>query len=450
MLFNNHNKKGVERKMRMLRNIVLLGIVACSLVLADEAVKIKLTLDDAKSMALEASPTLAAAQAQVAAAQAAVAQAKSAYYPTLDLTAGLTRNRDRATRPDRDYDNNTTYSMGLAASYTLFDGFQRRCNVLIAEMGANTALSSCVDAQRLLLNNVSNAFLSALLAQDGMNIAKEDADFNRVLLDDARKRNEGGIATSSEVLNFELQVGNAEVNYINASNAWKVSIVALGNLLAMSQDDIWEKIELVQPGPDIDHGYTLEEMLTYASSHRPDLQSLDNQIAVARTGIEAARGTWYPHVGLFYNYGYERESSAHFNDHYDRNISYGISLSWNLFSGGRTRALINEAEANLASTLKKREELSLAIDAEIRQGYLALQSSRERLTLQEKILETAKKIRDLVRYEYIGGTASITRLNEVQTDVTNSASACSQARIQVYNNLESLKASAGRNLPAEN
>ena len=92
------------------------------------------------------------------------------------------------------------------------------------------------------------------------------------------------------------------------------------------------------------------------------------------------------------------------------------------------------------------EQLELSVDAEIRRNSVALDSSRRTLEKQNRQYEIAQRIRDLVKEEYDGGTATITRVNEAQTDLTNAALARNNAYIQVLNNIEALKSSTGHNL----
>ena len=51
-----------------------------------------------------------------------------------------------------------------------------------------------------------------------------------------------------------------------------------------------------------------------------------------------------------------------------------------------------------------------------------------------------------MKEEYDGGTATITRLNEAQTDLTNTALARSNAYVQVLLSLEALGAATAMNL----
>lgn len=443
-----------------MRKFILLSLAALALtaVAADKTkiippdttstapAKLKLTLDEAKTIALNDNPSLAVTKARIEAALAAVAQAKAAFWPKLDFAASVTRLRDMATRPDKDYDNKTLYNIEADASWLIFDGFQRKYALLTAEYTHLSAEEADNNARRLMLQAVSSAFYSALLAQDNMDIAKEDAVYNKMLLDDAKKRQEGGIAKPSEVLNFILQVQNADVDYITAENTWRTYIVALGALLAINEDAIWENITLISPDSNEYQLLPFQELLDYAIQHRPDLRSINSKIQIARDGIKAAQNTWYPTINLFTTYGFERAHSAHFNKNFDRNITYGVSLSWNLFNGGKTNAQIQQARAELKSAICERDNIVISINSEIRQNILAMESSRKQLKLQEAVLATAKQIRDLVHQEYIGGTTTITRLNEAQTDVTKASSAKSAAYVLLLNSIEALRASTAQNM----
>ena len=406
--------------------------------------KIKLTLDEAKQMALRDNPSLATAQARIQSAMEGIKQAEAAFYPSIELNAGYTRLRDQRTiRPERDFKNTDRYSVGASINYTLFDAFQDQFALLNAKYLHSNAVEAEHDARRTLLKAVATAFYASKLAQDNMNIAKEDAEFNKILLEDAKKRQEVGMLKQSEVLNFVLQVQHADVNYVTSEKNWHIAIVALGALLAIDQDEIWENYEFVsEEAGDVVHR-PFKELYEYAIQNRPDLRSIESKINIAEEGIKAAKRTWLPRVTLFADGDLLRTHSAHFNRHYDRDITYGAKASWEVFNGGKTRAQIAQAEAELLSAVKERKELLIDIASDIRQNILTLELSAKLLKLQEGVYANACKIRDLVKEEYIEGTATITRLNEVQTDVTNAASARSTAAIQLLNSIEALKATTG-------
>lgn len=424
--------------------LVFFTLVASVAMMAAD--KIPLSLEDAKRIALEQNPTLARAQANIEAARASVDIAQSAYYPTLDLEAGITRNRDRAVgREVRDYDQNTEYNAGLSASWLVFDGFARRFRYLVSELNGDIAIQDCDDARRILLEDVAYAYYNVLQAQNTMFICEQDAEFNRQLKDDAQKKKDYGTAKLSEVLNFEFQVQTAEANYIAAKHSWRAACVSLGTLLNIQQDDIWDCLELVTPPEETaQKDYpSASEIIDHAWQNRPDLIAARQRVEQAELLVKSAKSDWLPTISAFGNYGYDRTHSAHFNKHGERNASIGLVARLNLFNGMATTASINQAKADLIVAQKTLEAIEDSVEAEIRADRVALESAAEILEKENSLLEVAKQIRDLVYEEYLGGTATITRVNEVQTDLTNTSLARSNAWIAVLNAIETLSASTG-------
>ncbi len=427
--------------------LLFFSLLAAVTLMADG--KIKLSLDDAKRIALEQNPTLAQAQARIDAALASVDVARSAYFPTLDLEAGIKRNRDYAVgRETRDYEQNTRYNAGLSASWLVFDGFARRFRYLAAQLNGDIAIQDCDDARRLLLEEVAYAYYNVLQAQNSMNICQQDAEFNRQLKDDAQKKKDYGTAKLSEVLNFEFQVQTAEANYIAAKRAWRAACVSLGELLSIQQDDIWDCLELVKPAEETaQRAYpTVSEIIEHAWACRPDLIAARENVEMAELSVKLAKSDWSPKFYAFGNYGYERTHSAHFNKHGDRNVNFGVTASWNLFNGMATKAAIDSAKANLVVAQKALTAVEDRLEAEIRADRVTLESASEILEKENSLLQIAQQIRDLVYEEYLGGTATITRVNEVQTDLTNTSLDRSTAWIAVLKAMETLDSVGGYNL----
>lgn len=435
-------------KKRILLTIMLILAALPVFSQEDASKKVKLTLEEAKKIALEQNPTIARAQASIEAAMAAIDTARSAYLPSLDLKAGATRVRDVATRPARDFDNTTKYELGLSASWLVFDGFARRFRKLNAELGGERAISACDDAKRLLVEQVAYAYYNVLQAQNSMNISQEDAEFNKILKEDAQKKFEYGTSKRSEVLNFEYQVQSAQANYVISRRSWRVAWISLGQLLNIQQDDIWNSLELVSPEEsEVKNDFpSFSEMMDYALENRPDLKAARQAVEMAEMSVKTAQAAWYPTIGAFGSYGYDRTHSAHFNKHYDRSINFGLSASWNLFDGLNTQATINQAKADLIVAQKNLEQQENAVEAEIRQNRLVLESSWEVLEKENSLLEVATQIRDLVKEEYDGGTATITRVNEAETNLNDTKLARSNAWITVLNAIETLSSAVGYNL----
>ena len=193
---------------------------------------------------------------------------------------------------------------------------------------------------------------------------------------------------------------------------------------------------------------SIGQVVSYALAHRPDLQNARRQVESAALAVKEAKAQWYPQVVAFGNYGFSRSHSARFNSHYDRIVNFGLTATWNLFDGLNTQAAIHQAEAQLLASEKGLAAREDSLKSEVRTAYVSLQAAMEVLKKENSLLEVATRIRDLVREEYLGGTATITRLNEAQTNLTTTSLARSNAWIAVLTAQEQLySVTAGYRLP---
>jgi outer membrane protein TolC len=409
-----------------------------------------LTLADAKRIARAGYPGIAASAARIDAAMATIRETRSAYQPTVTLSASATRNQDVSSLQGGGSGYNS-YALGGSASYLVFDGFARRFRVLAAEAGAEATQEAHREAQRILLQAVAAAYHNCLLGREAMRVAKKDAEFNQELTAETRKRLEVGTATRSDVLNFEIRATTAESSYVQAAFDHKVAQIVLAQLMGLPQE---RKPEDLQPAalPEEEGKLeipALDGELEYALVHRPDHVQIERQVEQLEAGLKATRGDFLPTVGVGAGYGWSRADDARFNDSRDADSYVGAQLTWDLYSGGKTKAQMARQRAEIRSL---RQNLALsrqAIMAELRQLVESAQVAKKQVELQTRIQAMTAEARRLVRGEYLAGRASLTRLNEAQTDLVRAEGALLRARILFWQALEDISAASGKILQAQ-
>lgn len=417
------------------------------------APKQTLTLDEAKTLALHGHPSLEAMRQRVMAAAAAVRIARSAYWPTLDANAAATRVQDHsyvgmpsAFAKMIDMTPYSTYSGDLTAGWLIFDGFRREFDVLAAQHGETATRNALTDAQRLLLQAVSMTYCQALLAHERMRIAQDDATFSASLLFDASNRFAAGVAPRSEVLSFENRREIAESQRVEANKSSRTARVALAELLAYPGGDIADNVVLVLPDSTPAPVPGADATLTYAIQHRPDLQSAEAQAQAAHAQRHSADAAWWPRISAVGQSGLAHDQNLKFKGDRGQNLMIGVQATWNIFGGGRDSAARDAAEAGARAAVEMKSALALKVAAEVRQNLAALDASRAQLDIQARVLDRSRQIRDLVRQEYLGGTAGVTRMNEVQNEAVNADTRLVMTRIDNLLNRENLDAVTGKSL----
>ena len=409
-----------------------------------------LDLKTARKIAIAGNPSIAAAEERAYQARQRVLQARSAYLPRLDATGSgsrmiLSENDYQAAlvvNPSGD-DTTDSYRAGLSATWTLFDGFGRWFSNLSARHGEDGSREARMDTIRLILSAVSASYYNAQLAGENITIAEANEAFNRRQLEEAKARHRVGTGSLSDVLNFEVRINSAKAQLIQARQAYEVSLYGLAALMGIPDAKFPSHLqlnklkdetqdELISPVP--------EALIQYALDNRPDLRQRDYSLLQAKANVGSARSEFYPTIGLSASYDGDRTDDMGFEGE-DFGKSVGISVSYNLFSGGYSRAKLKEAKSRLREAESSVENLRINVKEEVESAIAQLKSAQEQLLLQRSNAKLVQQTRDLVEKEYSAGQGSLVRLNEAQRDLVTAQSRLALSLVSMRQAWENLKTS---------
>lgn len=431
--------------MRIPSCFLVVGLFALSVHAAAQtppALPTPLTLASAKTLALAQNPTIREAAARLSAAAARLAQARSTLAPTLDLDASVTHTEEVPGLRRADSQN---YAAGLTFAWRLYDGMARQYTINAHNETVAATAELLADSRRSLLLAVAVAYYEALLARENMEIARSDAAFNTKLVDESKTKFSHGASTKSEVLNFEIKTAEAEANYLLAQLNYRISLFTLAELLAVdltlfnentvlsAVDSSWAE----QPAPD------QQGAMDYALDHRPDLRVIEYSIKAVREQLQARRADYLPTLSFQAGYGYSRDNSPGFRTLQD-SAWLGLVLNWKLYSGNSTEAAVAEIGANLQEYLESLQALRNQILASVAIQHSNLTQAQKIAAIKVTTEKMAAEVRDLVKKEYDGGLVTLTRLNEVQTNLITAAGQRATAVIRYWQFRESLDAATAR------
>lgn len=96
----------------------------------------------------------------------------------------------------------------------------------------------------------------------------------------------------------------------------------------------------------------------------------------------------------------------------------GVSLKWNVFDGGRTKAEIQSAEAQHASALQNERKKRLEIELDIVKAQTNLTTIQKQLEQANKSVASAVKSLEITRARFADGLALATELIDAETMAT--------------------------------
>jgi|Deesub1362B_J571_1020462.scaffolds.fasta_scaffold00289_35 outer membrane protein TolC len=255
------------------------------------------------------------------------------------------------------------------------------------------------------------AYLEALEAERMLEVAEEEVKRYKAHLKDTEAMYEEGLITKNDLLQAEVFLADARQRRINAENYTKITKARINSLLMRGLDEPVELDEVAEfPSVDV----SLQEAYKKAETLRPELVLIDAQRKALKKRLKALRAEYLPDV--FVSGGYEYQENRYMV--HEGNWSLIAGLSFNLLSGGSTKAKIRQVNAELRALELKRQILMDNIRLEIKNAYLQLLSAIHRVKVAEKAVEQAKENLRLQRLRYKEGVGTATEVTDAVVLVT--------------------------------
>lgn len=393
-----------------------------------------LTLEQAWKIALQENPTEQIALARMQQAEARYNQARSSYQPRLGLTAGGSRVEyadNRQSFSSTGESSAELYEAGLQATWLLWDSGTRKNQVAAARYLSEASGAALLDSREQLLAEVGRAFTAAQLARANLRIAEADVEFQSRQLENSIRKEQAGLDSRTDRLNFEIRKLGAENTSVQQQAAFESAMAALGALLGQPTDQPLPTPVTLKPEddslpkeiPDVD------TLWKQARETLPALEQAALQVEAARAQVNAFKGEYGPDLSAFGNLSADREDDPAFSSG-DLGNAVGLQISWDLWTGDARKQQVIEADAQLRETQAQARQVQLQAIAVIQQVHSEYLAAVKAETLSERSFDLSRENRDLVEASYQAGRETLLRLNEAQRDFNNAGSRYVASRLQ--------------------
>ncbi|GAB1371556.1 hypothetical protein MASR1M45_16180 [Candidatus Kapaibacterium sp.] len=193
------------------------------------------------------------------------------------------------------------------------------------------------------VRDVSIAFYNLLRLKENLTIVSKNLEISRERFKYVQDRFDVGVAPKGELLQANIDL-NADVSdSIDKQMSYDNALVEFERLINLKSD---AKFEIVGKF-DVTNNYSVDSELSKVNSNT-DVMITDKMIGLSEYDIESFKADYYPRLSLYGNLNYNRqESEAGFlRSNTSNGLNYGVNLSFSLFDGMRTSALIENAKVN--------------------------------------------------------------------------------------------------------
>lgn len=390
-----------------------------------------LSLEDAIARGRAAAPRVAEAQARREAADATVTSRSALRMPTVTATGAYQRTNhvDEFGIPQPggttkilfpDIPNN--YRGRADASVPIYTSGRIDALIASAELDRKAADADTRTAQADVTLDVARAYWALVTARESARVVEQGLLRITAYVSDVKARVDTGFLPPNDLLSAQAQRARQSVALIQAKNAAALAEADLCRLVGVDLDTtIVTSTPLMAPLPSTASLTTMSiaALTEQAQSGRSERDALTRRAESARESGTAAAAALRPQVGVAAGVEESRPNARIVPRVAEWRASWeaGVSLTWQLFDGGRARADRAAATAQATALERRRDDFDAMLAVELRQRRLDVDAGRAALEASAEAVSASTEARRVVEERFKAGVATSTDVLEAQTSL---------------------------------
>jgi outer membrane protein len=436
-----NKKRATSQKLKIGLKTLLLVIIPCSV-----SAQQQVSLQEAIKQALQNKTEAKKADLKIRNAEYQIKEAKAGILPQISGSANLSYDpiiqesllqfggeKIRATMGQ-------TWNSGASVSLNqaIFDQ-----SVFIGlKAAATTREFYIINAQitnEQLIENVATAYYKVLVQEENLKTIQESYINTEKVRNIIKSLVENGLSKNIDLERTTVQLTNIGSNRQRQINSLELSKNSLKFYMGIP---IESKIELeektIETRPELMMG-------TPTMDNRSELKSLLKQKELLHYSKESTKASLYPTVSLQAKYGWAGMGN-HFplTNGYNNGVlwsdysSIGLNIKVPIFSGGSTKAKIQQAEIDIINADQDIANEKLSLDLEYKNAITNIENSLINIESMKNNVLLAEKVQKDSQSNYQYGLATLTEvldaedsLTEAKQNYTNALLDYKQAEIQL-------------------
>jgi uncharacterized phage protein (TIGR02220 family) len=395
--------------------------------------KMSLTIEQAVQIGMENSKALRTSQFKVEAADARSSEMNTLRLPSLKFNGMYTRLSDvppsqivlpanfimpgvpptdsRATLSPTVLDN---YGLKATIQQPLFTGGKISGVANAAEYLSDATKEDYKKDKAEVQYNIKAAYWNLFRANEFKKFVDENVNQIKSHAKDAENLMKQGMLTSNDLMKVQVQLSDALVRQIDATNNVKLVMYILNNTLGLP---LQTEIELVSTIQIADRTWEeIDKLVDRAFEKRPDVLGMNARVKAGESGLTSARGGWWPQIYLVGNYNYLRPNSRIFPtvDQFKDTWDVTLSLSFDIWNWWQTGYQANQAQAQLAQAQEGLSMMKDGVMLEVTQSYLGVNQFKERKAVSEQGVKQAEENYRITNDKYKKGLTSNSELLDAE------------------------------------
>ena len=278
-----------------------------------------------------------------------------------------------------------------------------------------------------IIERVATAYYQVFVQEEKLNTIEKSYENTNKVQKIIKSLVDNGLAKPIDLDRIIVQLNNISSSRQQLINAVQISKNALkfymgypiGQEINLEENSIEPNSLLIEDQMDVEN--------------RTEYKVLSKQRELLGFAKEAERASLYPTVGLAGNYGLQG-----FGEKFITSKSYtwsdlasiGLSVKVPIFSGGLTKAKINQAEIDLLDIEEQINDTKLGLDLEYQNAKAQIENTLKSVDIQKENVSLAEKVLGNTQNNYQQGLANLTEILDAENALTDAINNYSNALLE--------------------
>lgn len=318
------------------------------------------------------------------------------FLPQLNLNGFYTYS---ANNTRQEYSNGTELNRNNAITkvlnanaeltWTLFDGGYMFATAKLLRLQEDQSRTVSRENLQNLVSNIMNAYYDVVQQKQLLRQIDSSLKYYDVQVTTSQNLKDNGKGTRQQVLQAQIDRNAEQSQYYMQMNALLDAKTNLNLLMQRNADldfDVMDSIPLLANLP-ID---TSEQFLR---QHNPVLIEANRNVDIQTAFLQQNRSLYFPQLSLNAGYGYNKttSSASFFLLNQNQGWNAGLTLSYNLFDGFKTRNQVAISKINVQNARLQYRQVLSETHASLSNAYHKYKLALQQMILSQENLQLARE-----------------------------------------------------------
>jgi len=418
----------------MIKKLLAISLVFTSMTFAQESnVGKQLSLQDCIKIAVARNSTVLQAQYQAESQNARVLQAYGGLLPSVSAQGQFQYNQSTGIYYNGVYiptgtNTSRSYTAGVGADYTLFNGFANYATVNSAKSNGMSADLGFERAKQNAVYQTTQLYLTVFQNRDQLKVVQDNLKRDEQQLESIKEANTVGSASLADVYQQQVAVSNDEYQIVQAQNNYDKSRanlkfflgISVADSISFADSEVKSDIDTTEFA-QVNQKYSQSALLLErAYETRPDFQAANESVDATESQLTVAKAAYSPILSATTQYGFTGPRIGNLNQ--TKSFYGGLTLTLPLFNGFQTQTNIQIADVNLKTAQQNLDVSRRQVQLDVYQAMLDLYASEKQYQAAVNGVASAQINLETAQEKYRIGGATLLDVLTADAGLTNALS----------------------------